>query len=369
MNTAHDIRGRAHSGRSSVGVIEALKAGIVSGGIKAGNFMPGERELSTQHSVARMTVRRALKVLESEGLLRAEPGKGYRVLSRANDPTRGCPIAFALAEQEPGADWRDLNLLLLKGLQQAAERRDWPVLGVGAAGQKPERIVEQCTAGRAWGLVAGTHNPELIGLAARAGLPVVMVDTWDPGLAVDVVFQNGFLGGTQAVEHLVAGGHRRIAWFGQVDMGVHSAARFGGASTAMRLRGLELPAGFEIDALSPDAAGKLRALLSRADRPTAVLALWQPCLRAAADVVRSMGLAVGRDVELIGWSPVEQYDQAVAAHFHGARVPPVVEWSIADMAEMAIDRLASRREHPEQPPVTVNVQTRIRPAADLSGAK
>jgi len=357
------------SGRSSSGLVQALRSGIASGKIRSGGFMPAERELSQRHDVARMTVRRALKVLETEGLLRAEPGKGYRVLSRGNDPTRGCPIAFALAEQEPGADWRDLNLLLLKGLQRAAERRGWPVLGVGAAGQKPERILEQCVSGRAWGLVAGIHDAEIIRLAARAGLPVVMVDTWDPGLEVDVVFQNGFLGGTQAVEHLVAAGHRRIAWFGQVDMGVHSTTRFGGAFTALRMHGLGLPAEFEINASSPDGPERLRQLLSRPDRPTAVVALWQPFLRQAADVARGLGLAIGRDVELVGWSSIEQYDQAVASHFRGGRVPPVVEWSIADMAEMAIDRLAARREHPEQPPVTVNIQTRVRPAVEGAGGE
>jgi DNA-binding LacI/PurR family transcriptional regulator len=364
MKTAHSQLGRVGSGRSSTGLVQTLKSGISVGRIKAGSFMPGERELSAKHSVARMTARRALKVLETEGLLRAEPGKGYRVLSRGNDPTRGCPIAFALAEQDPGADWRDLNLLLLKGLQQAAERRGWPVLGVGAAGQKPERILEQCVSGRAWGLVAGTHSPELVGLAARAGLPLVMVDAWDPRLEVDVVFQNGFLGGTQAVEHLINEGHRRIAWFGQVDEGVHSATRFGGAFTALRMHGLGLSADLEINASQPGAAEKLREVLARRDRPTAVVALWQPFFRQAADVVRGLGLTIGREVELVGWSPVEQYDQAIASHFRGERVPPVVEWSIADMAEMAIDRLASRREHPEQPPVAMHIQTKIRPAAE-----
>ncbi|MCX7804249.1 MAG: GntR family transcriptional regulator [Planctomycetota bacterium] len=367
MNTAKshlEHYGKLGNGRCSVKLVQTLKSWITSGEIRSGSFMPAERELSARYEVARMTVRRALKILEADGLLRAEPGKGYRVLARSNDPTRGCPIAFVLSGQEPGAGWRDFNLLLLQGIQQAAERRGWPVLGVGAAGQKPERIVEQCVSGRAWGLVAGVYEPEIIRLAGRAGLPVVMVDAWDPGLEVDVVFQNGFLGGTQAVEYLVAQGHSRIAWFGQVNMGVHSAARFGGAFTALRLHGLTLPAEFEIDFAGPDAAGRLRALLDRPDRPTAVLALWQPCLRQAADVARSLRLAIGRDIEQVGWSSVEQYDQAVAAHFRGERVPPVVEWSIADMAEMAVDRLAYRREHPEQPPVTINVQTRVRPAEE-----
>jgi DNA-binding LacI/PurR family transcriptional regulator len=179
-----------------------------------------------------------------------------------------------------------------------------------------------------------------------------------------VLFQNGFLGGAQAADHLVERGHRRIAWYGQINEGVHSATRFGGALTTLGRHGLELSSDCRIDALKPGAAAELGRLLAGPGRPTAVLALWGPHLREAAAVVRKLGLAIGRDVELVGWTTVEQYDQSIASHFRGERVPPVVEWSIADMAEMAIDRLASRREHPKQRPVVINIQTRIRPAQE-----
>lgn len=348
-------------------LIQNIKSRIAKGQLRTGSFLPSERELSESHSVARMTARRALKALEAEGFLHAEPGKGYRVLARGNDPTKGCPVAFALAAQEPGAPWRDFNLLLLQALQAAAERRSWPVLGVGAQGQIPERVIDQCKLGRAWGLVADVHRPDLVSLAARSGLPVVMVDAWVPSVDVDVVFQNGFLGGMQAVEYLVELDRRRIAWFGQVNWGVHSATRFSGAHSAMRMQHLTLEPGFEIDARKPDAEEALARLLRRPDRPDAILALWQPHMRTAAKVARELGLRIGTDLEIVGWTSEEQYDSAVASYFRGERVPPVVQWRIADMAEMAIDRLASRRANPAQPPVTIEIQTRIRPAEFAQG--
>jgi len=348
---------------------ETLRADIVEGRVRAGALMPGERELSAQHLVARMTARRALKTLEGQGLVRTESGKGYRVLSRGNDPTQGCPIAFVMAEQADGQYWAGFGLPLLKSLQHAAEQRGWSLLGVGAAGQSAARVIEQCISGRAWGLVTSTYDPEVICLAARAELPVVMIDTWEPNVEVDVVFQNGFLGGAQAAGYLVEHGHRRIAWYGQINEGVHSATRLGGALTTLGRHGLELSADCRIDALRPGAETELERLLARPDRPTAVLTLWGPHFREAVAVARKLGLAIGRDVELLGWTTVEQYDQTIASHFRGERVPPAVEWSIADMAEMAIDRLASRRENPSQPAVTINIQTKLRlpVAASVSG--
>jgi len=340
---------------------------ISAGEIPAGSFMLGERDLSAKHVVARMTARRALKVLEAEGYLRAERGQGYRVLSRCNDPTKGCPIAFAQHAQNPTEEWRGMNFLLLNGLQKGAQRHGWPVLGVGAAGQEPADVVNQCISARAWGLIADTYDPDLIRLASRTGLPVVMVDSRDPSLQVDVVFQDGFQGGAQAVDHLAERGHRRIAWFGQVTEGPHAAARFGGAYSALLRHGLELPAGLRVDVMKPDAVGELRRLLAGPNRPTAVIALWQPNAREAHGVIRELGLA-GK-VELVGWTPTEDYDLAMPRMFPGGPIPAVITWSIDEMVEMAIERLIGRRERPEQPPVTVNIRTRLKlPAVDRADA-
>ncbi|HOX06598.1 MAG TPA: GntR family transcriptional regulator, partial [Planctomycetota bacterium] len=350
--------GHASVGRSSSELAGKLIAEISSGSIQSGSFLLGERELSAKHSVARMTARRALKVLEAEGFVRAERGQGYRVLSRVNDPTKGCPIAFVLESQDPRDEWRGMNFLLLKGLQQGARRRGWPVLGVGTAGEEAESILEQCVSARVWGVIADTYCPELIRLAARNGLPVVMVDSWEPSLAVDVVFQNGFQGGAQAIDYLVGRGHRRIAWYGQITLGPHSAARFGGAYTAMLQHGLDLPSECRVDVMKPGAQADLRRLLARPDRPSAVAALWQPNAREAHEIIRDMGLA--GEVELVGWTPAEDYEEAMPRMFAGGPMPAVITWSLAEMVEVAIERLENRRLNPNRPPVTINIQTKLR---------
>lgn len=58
-------------------ISEALRKGIEEGEISGP--LPSEAALMRSHGVARNTIRRALKVLEAEGVLESAPGIGWRV--------------------------------------------------------------------------------------------------------------------------------------------------------------------------------------------------------------------------------------------------------------------------------------------------
>lgn len=60
-------------------IAEQLRAKIVSGELSPGARLPSESELISSLGVARLTVRRALAVLEEEGLTVAEHGRGVFV--------------------------------------------------------------------------------------------------------------------------------------------------------------------------------------------------------------------------------------------------------------------------------------------------
>lgn len=63
-------------------ISEALRNGIERGEIV--DALPSEAALVRSHGVSRNTIRRALKVLEAEGVLESAPGVGWRV-SRGGD--------------------------------------------------------------------------------------------------------------------------------------------------------------------------------------------------------------------------------------------------------------------------------------------
>ena len=69
-------------------LMEALKEQILSGTIKPGQKLPSENELTREYALSRHTVRMALALLENEGYITAQHGKGTfcseRVIQRHN---------------------------------------------------------------------------------------------------------------------------------------------------------------------------------------------------------------------------------------------------------------------------------------------
>jgi DNA-binding LacI/PurR family transcriptional regulator len=347
-------------GRGSAAVAEAIREDIASGGYQVGRFLPATRELGARHGVTADTVRRGLKILQGEGLLASVPRHGFRVLSRANDPHRGCPIAYLLSAQGAEREWTGFNRALLGSLQAAASRRGWTVMGAGAADRSPEELLEDCIASRAWGLIIDVHSPEIAELARKAGLTAVMVDAWHEDAAVDSVYQDSFLGGMLAGQHLAAGGHRSASWFGPITESVHSMGRYSGAVMGLRRGSARLGSELEVELEDPDLVSKARRLLSGKKRPQAVLALWSNCAAAVGAAAADLGLRLGKDLDLVGWCSQEMYPTEYLPHFVPGEVPPAITWSIDELAATAVSRLAERREHPQMTPLRITVPTVLR---------
>ncbi|RCL25995.1 GntR family transcriptional regulator [Pseudomonas sp. AFG_SD02_1510_Pfu_092] len=73
-------------------VVEKLRQALARGQWRSGDMLPGQRELAEQLGISRPSLREAVIVLETLGLVRSLPGKGVLVLDAD------------AAAQEPGAD-------------------------------------------------------------------------------------------------------------------------------------------------------------------------------------------------------------------------------------------------------------------------
>lgn len=74
-------KGENHKEASAVEIAAGkLRSGILTGKFAPGTTLPGERELSEQLGVSRLTLRAALTRLSSEGLVQSVHGSGTRVL-------------------------------------------------------------------------------------------------------------------------------------------------------------------------------------------------------------------------------------------------------------------------------------------------
>jgi GntR family transcriptional repressor for pyruvate dehydrogenase complex len=61
-------------------VVEKLRQALARGQWRSGDMLPGQRELAEQLGISRPSLREAVTVLETLGLVRALPGKGVLVL-------------------------------------------------------------------------------------------------------------------------------------------------------------------------------------------------------------------------------------------------------------------------------------------------
>src|ERR1044072_3630829 len=67
---------RPRRARSFDDVVEQLRESILSGRIRPGARLPGERQRCGSFGVGRPTLREALRSLEATGLIEVRPGKG-----------------------------------------------------------------------------------------------------------------------------------------------------------------------------------------------------------------------------------------------------------------------------------------------------
>lgn len=351
------------TGRASAGLAALLREEIMSGRAAGGKFLSTERQLSEQHGVARKTVRRALKMLEEEGLVVTVPRRGYRVLARANDPGRGAPVAYMFSTERPRESMTVRCRVQIESFQRAAGRRGWSMLLVTAENRTYSQMLEQVRAAHTSGLVLDTERPEIIRPVLDSGVPAVMVDSWRPEFSVDSVMQDGHAGGLLAAEYLASRGHEKIAWVGPRVTDAHSADRYGGSVAGLARVGLDLPPHRRIITSDQEARTKLREALSGRDRPTAIIALWTGLAIATVRVARDLGLNYGKDYELVGWCVEELYEDQYVTAFEGGPVPPAITWSMRTMAETAMTRLAERRVTPNAPVLRVKIPTNLRPEA------
>lgn len=76
-------------------VVEKLRAALARGQWRSGEMLPGQRELAEQLGISRPSLREAVIVLETLGLVRSMPGKGVVVLaSMVRRLMPGPPVAY-----------------------------------------------------------------------------------------------------------------------------------------------------------------------------------------------------------------------------------------------------------------------------------
>lgn len=225
--------------------------------------------------------------------------------------------------------------------------------------RREREVISAFTSRRVDGLilipVGGSHR--FLRSAISMGTHVVCGDRPAPGLDVDTVVVDNRAAAQQAVAHLIAHGHRRIAYLGDRKEIWTVGERYAGYLAA--LAGAGIPADEQIVwhglRRSPDAAAAVTEILANPDPPTAVL--------ASNDIVSVGVLAVlPSHVALVG------FDDFVLA---GRLDPPVTVISQDPVATgTTAAHLLFARIHGDSSPartVTLPTQMIIRGSGEIPG--
>jgi DNA-binding LacI/PurR family transcriptional regulator len=232
---------------------------------------------------------------------------------------------------------------LIDGLYAAAGAADYEVVLSGVTRRRSEwTAVQTLLAERCEALVllgSGLAPAEMARLAGR--LPVVSVARRVRASGVEVVRTDDAEGLRQAVGHLAALGHTRMAHLDGGTVAGASQRRQGFRSALRRLgpdaRGVELAGGLTEAA---GAAGAAAYLALPDPRPTAVTAFNDRCALGFIDTVRRAGLRVPEDVSVVGFD-----DIASAAYPHIGLT--TVRQDADRLGALAVERICARLDDGE----------------------
>jgi DNA-binding LacI/PurR family transcriptional regulator len=267
------------------------------------------------------------RVLQAAAELAYRPDTRARLLARSSTQVLG--VVFNVQHA--------FHADLLEGIYAAAEPAGYEVVLSGVTPDRDERRAEETLLGYRCDalLLLGPEapGPRIAELGSR--LPVVVVGRRLPDGPVDIVRTDDDEGMRQAVDHLVALGHREIA---HVDggRGGKSTDRRRGYRTAMRRNGLReririVPGGQTAE----DGVAAARLLLANGALPTAIVAYDDDCAAGLLDSLTQADLSIPGDISIVG------YDDSRQSRLAHSNLTTVGQ-DARRLASLAVDRAVAR---------------------------
>lgn len=201
---------------------------------------------------------------------------------------------------------------VLRSLEDSARLHRTAVLAASLdeAADREQEIVQDLVGRRVDGLVImpASDRQEYLVSELRTGTPTVFVDRPPRGVDADSVTVDNLLGGRLATEHLLAGGHRRIAGLFHLEQVPTVQGRLAGFAAAHAARGLEPDPGLVVTGLtsSEAATAAVLRLLERPDPPTAIFAARNILAAGSVRALAERGLR--RSVALISFDDFPMAD-------------------------------------------------------------
>jgi GntR family transcriptional regulator, arabinose operon transcriptional repressor len=297
-------------------VYEALSKQIESGKLKRGDKLPSEAELVRTFGASRITVGRAVRDLQSRGLVERRAGSGTYVSAKA----AAGALSFGLLIPDLGET--DIFEPVCQGMMASPLARNHALLWGSVTGEglsKEDRAWQLCrqyidrrVSGVFFAPLEFTPpghdiNHRIAQALDEARIPVVLLDrtvTPYPRRGHhDLVGIDNRRAGFLITEHVLRLGSRRIAFVAQANAAATVDAREAGYREALYAAGFPVDRGL-IHRLDPSDTAAVRHLMESAHPDAVVSANDRTAGRLMQTLIR-LGYGVPKDVRLVGIDDVE----------------------------------------------------------------
>lgn len=150
-------------------------------------------------------------------------------------------------------------------------------------------------------IAAGFHNDQILKELINEKLPLALISQDIPGLAIDSVTVDDFLGGYQVTEYLLSLGHQQIAILAEDRRS--SIGRIQGYRQALLDAGLEVDEDYIVVSNSTIEGGIRQAaqLLDLTKRPSAIFACNDLLAIGVIQTARERALVIPHDLSVVGF--------------------------------------------------------------------
>jgi LacI family transcriptional regulator len=185
-------------------------------------------------------------------------------------------------------------------------------------------------------------------------VPVVSMMRRMPGAHASYVGPDNRHGAERATAHLLAAGHRRVAFLGGRHGTVVREERVEGYATALHAAGLPVDATVVVEAVPSREGGRaaLEQILASKDPPTAALCFNDVVAFGVLHGLVLHGLRAGQDLAVVGFDDVRD-----ARHAEPALTTVAVD--LSELGERAAQILVRQISNPAMEPVEYRGETRL----------
>ena len=172
---------------------------------------------------------------------------------------------------------------------------------------------------------------------ALAGVPTVLLDAYTDRLDLSSVVPDEEGAARTAMAHLLAAGHRRIGYLGNIDDIPATHGRLAGYRAALAEHGIDFDESLVTVSESMTAPGRAAAsrMLAQPDRPTALFCFNDRIAMGAYQAAQLAGLAIPNDLSIVSIDNFEVLADALLPGLTSIALPHY------EMGRWAVERLAA----------------------------